>query len=209
MSGSRRQGNAGRLSDDHFGQRRFGQRIRNRRRGFAGLGACGHCRNNHVRKRISPNDPAAWRRVGLRLTTAKYYTPKGRSIQSTGITPDIVVKLQPQTVAKAGEKETKEKEGEVKTGKPSSAKEPPQTQQKSGDDPTHRNGTPPAPLPIDAGGSFTSKDDVQLQKAVELLKSWKIFQIPGARLTVWPLLACMDHLKKLIFRSNKSPAWSA
>ena len=30
---------------------------------------------------------------GLRLTTAKYYTPKGRSIQSTGITPDIVVKL--------------------------------------------------------------------------------------------------------------------
>ena len=41
---------------------------------------------------------------GLRLTTAKYYTPKGRSIQSTGITPDIVVKPQPPTtVAKAGE----------------------------------------------------------------------------------------------------------
>ena len=35
---------------------------------------------------------------GLRLTTAKYYTPKGRSIQSTGITPDIVVKLQAQTL---------------------------------------------------------------------------------------------------------------
>jgi carboxyl-terminal processing protease len=28
---------------------------------------------------------------GLRLTTAKYYTPAGRSIQSIGITPDIVV----------------------------------------------------------------------------------------------------------------------
>jgi carboxyl-terminal processing protease len=38
---------------------------------------------------------------GLRLTTAKYYTPKGRSIQSTGITPDIVVKLPNTTVAKA------------------------------------------------------------------------------------------------------------
>ena len=39
---------------------------------------------------------------GLRLTTAKYYTPKGRSIQSTGITPDIVIKPQPATtVAKA------------------------------------------------------------------------------------------------------------
>lgn len=28
---------------------------------------------------------------GLRLTTAKYYTPKGRSIQAKGITPDIIV----------------------------------------------------------------------------------------------------------------------
>ena len=27
----------------------------------------------------------------MRLTTAKYYTPKGISIQNTGITPDIVV----------------------------------------------------------------------------------------------------------------------
>jgi carboxyl-terminal processing protease len=30
---------------------------------------------------------------GLRLTTAKYYTPKGRSIHGKGITPDIVVEL--------------------------------------------------------------------------------------------------------------------
>ena len=31
--------------------------------------------------------------AALKLTTAKYYTPKGRSIQAEGITPDIVVKL--------------------------------------------------------------------------------------------------------------------
>ena len=30
---------------------------------------------------------------GLRLTTAKYFTPKGRSIHGKGITPDIVVEL--------------------------------------------------------------------------------------------------------------------
>ena len=30
----------------------------------------------------------------LRLTTAMYYTPNGKSIQDTGITPDIVVKLE-------------------------------------------------------------------------------------------------------------------
>ncbi|HZC80124.1 MAG TPA: S41 family peptidase, partial [Nitrospiraceae bacterium] len=56
---------------------------------------------------------------GLRLTTAKYYTPKGRSIQSTGITPDIVVKAQPPTiVAKAGETKSGEKDGEQKQAKP-------------------------------------------------------------------------------------------
>ncbi len=31
--------------------------------------------------------------TGIRLTTAKYYTPSGRSIQNVGITPDIEVRL--------------------------------------------------------------------------------------------------------------------
>ena len=30
---------------------------------------------------------------GLRLTTARYYTPSGRSIQAKGIVPDVMVKL--------------------------------------------------------------------------------------------------------------------
>lgn len=30
---------------------------------------------------------------GIKLTIAKYYTPKGRSIQTVGVTPDIIVKL--------------------------------------------------------------------------------------------------------------------
>jgi carboxyl-terminal processing protease len=34
---------------------------------------------------------------GLRLTTAKYYTPKGRSIHGTGIAPDIVVEAPKET----------------------------------------------------------------------------------------------------------------
>jgi len=32
---------------------------------------------------------------GLRLTTANYYTPSGRSIQASGITPDIILELIP------------------------------------------------------------------------------------------------------------------
>jgi len=37
---------------------------------------------------------------GLRLTTAKYFTPKGRSIHGKGITPDIVVELPKQDPTK-------------------------------------------------------------------------------------------------------------
>jgi carboxyl-terminal processing protease len=38
---------------------------------------------------------------GLRLTTAKYFTPKGRSIHGKGITPDIVVELPKEPVTTA------------------------------------------------------------------------------------------------------------
>jgi len=37
---------------------------------------------------------------GLRLTTAKYYTPSGRSIHDVGITPDIIVEVPAETMAK-------------------------------------------------------------------------------------------------------------
>ena len=40
---------------------------------------------------------------GIRLTTAKYYTPKGRSIQNVGITPDLEVKLPTVKEPKDGE----------------------------------------------------------------------------------------------------------
>src|SRR5882672_1331808 len=38
---------------------------------------------------------------GLRLTTAKYFTPKGRSIHGKGITPDVVVELPKEPVTTA------------------------------------------------------------------------------------------------------------
>src|SRR5262249_42088955 len=116
---------------------------------------------------------------GLRLTTAKYYTPKGRSIQSTGITPDIVVKAQqPATVAKA---ETKpEKEADAKGTKRSIAA-PPGKEQSSGGGKGHeetvpKNGNTPAAPPLDAAGDLSLEQDMQLQKAVEMLKTWKIFK---------------------------------
>jgi carboxyl-terminal processing protease len=44
--------------------------------------------------------------AGLRLTTARYFTPKGNSIQATGITPDVVVTAD---VPEDGEKNQKQK----------------------------------------------------------------------------------------------------
>jgi carboxyl-terminal processing protease len=116
---------------------------------------------------------------GLRLTTAKYYTPKGRSIQSTGITPDIVVKAQPPTiVAKAGETKSGEKDGEQKQAKPAvvPGKDQPAQAAKGQEEGTQKNGTVPQPPSADVSGDPSLEQDVQLQKAVEMLKTWKIFK---------------------------------
>lgn len=112
---------------------------------------------------------------GLRLTTAKYYTPKGRSIQSTGITPDIVVKLSAPVVAKASEGKPAEKEAEPKVVKPPTGKETSPQSGKSPDEGGPKNGTP-SPALSEVGGEPSLEQDAQLQKAVELLKSWKIFK---------------------------------
>jgi carboxyl-terminal processing protease len=42
----------------------------------------------------------------MRLTTARYYTPSGRSIQALGVSPDILVKQPPRTPAGEEEAET-------------------------------------------------------------------------------------------------------
>lgn len=98
---------------------------------------------------------------GLRLTTARYYTPSGTSIQSTGITPDIVVKIE----AKNGAKEhpvvrEKDLDRHLRNDK-EEEKKPPEKET--------------APLEV------SEKDDVQLQRAIDLLKTWKVFkELPKA-----------------------------
>ncbi len=114
---------------------------------------------------------------GLRLTTAKYYTPKGRSIQSTGITPDIVVKLPAPVPAKDGK--PVEKEAEAKAQKPAQGKEKdavPHPNGKAPEDAATKNGATPQAPPLDSAGDPAVEQDAQLQKAVELLKTWKIFK---------------------------------
>ena len=116
---------------------------------------------------------------GLRLTTAKYYTPKGRSIQSTGITPDIVIKPQPATTVAKAEGKPGDKEADSKAAKPPVAgpgKEQSSATPKGAEDGVQKNGAAPAAPPLDLSGEPSLDQDVQLQKAVELLKTWKIFK---------------------------------
>ncbi len=106
----------------------------------------------------------------LKLTTAKYYTPKGRSIQAEGIQPDIVIR---RTRMIDG------KEREV-------AEEPLREKDLAGHIPSPReNGevkespaVPPAQprmlLRREEMGDVTQ--DNQLKSAIDILKSWDLFR---------------------------------
>jgi carboxyl-terminal processing protease len=81
---------------------------------------------------------------GLRLTTAKYFTPKGRSIHGKGITPDIIVEGPKTTAA-------------VTVPAPEGAPAPPK----------------PGPS-VETKPSDELKRDPQLQRALDLLKAMRI-----------------------------------
>jgi carboxyl-terminal processing protease len=107
--------------------------------------------------------------AGLRLTTAHYYTPKGRSIQAKGIEPDIVVSESSRATPGGEEKpegfvlreENLEGHIENPADKPEEGKEEEQKKRELLD-PRSRYGDP--------------KTDVQLARALELLKSWHVFE---------------------------------
>lgn len=102
---------------------------------------------------------------GMRLTTAKYYTPKGISIQNTGISPDIIVKS-----AKAGTTVSKKFVREKDLKKHLSNETVPSEEDLQKDDSKQEDGD------ISIAEEAKDEDDVQLQRAVDLLKGWSIFK---------------------------------
>jgi carboxyl-terminal processing protease len=97
---------------------------------------------------------------GLRLTTARYYTPNGRSIQAKGIVPDIIVKpSRPEEEKESvtpkfpAEKDLERHLMDVEKGG-SKEKEKPKKEETKEKKPV----------------------DNQLERAVELLKGWDIFK---------------------------------
>ena len=123
--------------------------------------------------------------AGLRLTTALYYTPAGRSIQEVGITPDLVVKASDPPAAglpkrrRVREKDllghfTQEEASDLEDGAP-----PERIFQFELED-DGEDGTPGADepaTPVEAEAEEVEEPrDVQLARAVEVLKSWSYFE---------------------------------
>ena len=126
----------------------------------------------------------------LRLTTARYFTPNGRSIQATGIVPDIVMEQSP-LLAK-GERSgggpmlreaNLPRHLEGKAGERAREKKPAENRERESES------TPAAPGPGQTPSEGIDPNvkegelgmDPQLDHALELLKSWQVFKTFVAR----------------------------
>jgi carboxyl-terminal processing protease len=119
----------------------------------------------------------------MRLTTARYFTPSGRSIQAKGIDPDITVEpAKIQTIAMGERLHEADLKGALKNpdqaaAKPADAK--PATPDPAGKDATApKDAAPPAATGADvAAAANTSQvsEDYQLSRALDLLKGLSMF----------------------------------
>jgi carboxyl-terminal processing protease len=125
----------------------------------------------------------------LRLTTALYYTPSGRSIQATGITPDILMENNVQLAKSDGKRSPQSQflreenlPKHLQNGNREPAAEP---DPKAVPKPIKDEGVPAD----EPDGEGTPEDDAnamqtmgelgkdpQLDRALELLKSWQVFK---------------------------------
>jgi carboxyl-terminal processing protease len=130
---------------------------------------------------------------GLRLTTAEYFTPSGRSIQAKGITPDIEVhQSKVEELEQGGRLHEADLKGALPNptdpskpnvpaagapGQPSTSVAPAKTDPKAADAKTPDAKTPAAAgaTTADAGAPKTPPVDYQLARAVDLLHGVAMF----------------------------------
>lgn len=122
--------------------------------------------------------------TAIKLTTARYYTPSGRSIQAKGIVPDIVVEETANGESRHRIREAdldRHLENDREKDAPPAAKEPVKPQGKApaapkvkgtGKDGNKDDGDEKEFSPLE----FASKNDYQLSQAINLLKGLQIMQ---------------------------------
>jgi carboxyl-terminal processing protease len=104
---------------------------------------------------------------GLRLTTAKYYTPGDKSIQNVGIEPDIVV--EDRVIVKNGDDDNHRiKESDLKNHLDNPEIDGNGDNQDGTEQEGMDEGEPEVETP--------EQKDYQLNEAIALLKAWKIFE---------------------------------
>jgi carboxyl-terminal processing protease len=129
----------------------------------------------------------------LRLTTARYFTPNGRSIQAVGITPDVEVENPKPTLAML-EKEgaTLDENPEIResdlpghfANKQHHAKGHPGEQGEGATSPGTSASIPPKAGPAGkavAQATPAKPKDLQLDKAIQILKHWNTFKLQLAK----------------------------
>ncbi len=105
----------------------------------------------------------------IRLTTARYYTPSGRSIQAKGIEPDITV--EPAKIEKIATGQTTHEadlKGALNNTDAGAANSPPAPAKPSDNDNA-------APADSSNPSTFGSTDDYQLARAVDMLRGVTLF----------------------------------
>jgi carboxyl-terminal processing protease len=102
--------------------------------------------------------------TAIKLTTARYYTPGGRSIQALGITPDLIVEDPSDTAAATRVREA-DLQRHLENGKAKNEKAEPAAPRAKAAAPGS-NVVPSEQKPPDFGG----KDDFQLLQAIAFLK---------------------------------------
>ncbi len=106
--------------------------------------------------------------AAIKLTTARYYTPSGRSIQAKGITPDVIVEESMNGESHEFLREA-DLERHLENDKDKAREAAPKTPAKPGKGKTDEEAKP-APF------EFASKSDYQLNQAIGLLKAWQIIR---------------------------------
>jgi len=100
---------------------------------------------------------------GLRLTTAMYYTPSGRSIQANGIVPDVEVKFVPPVEDEGKEKARMLREKDLKGHLPGESGEEVDAEKRLEENENDKRAK-----------QLIEKDN-QIRQALQLLQTWNIF----------------------------------
>ena len=110
--------------------------------------------------------------TAIKLTTARYYTPSGNSIQAKGITPDILVEESSNGGSREFLKES-DLERHLINDKEKPKEAAPKPQAKNGKSKAKDEAEEEPKPPV---FEFASKNDYQLNQALGLLKAWQIIK---------------------------------